>query len=87
MRSLELCTYKGCSVLELCKRSTHVTKPAGDDQAYLKEIELDDNYKCTSFLPLNRDAEILFKIATFPARDAKKFPVSEARTRGKTKRA
>jgi hypothetical protein len=87
MRSTELCTYKDCSVAPLCKRSTQNTKPAGEEQAYLKEIELDDNFKCTSFLPLHREADALFRMASFPARDTKRFPVSEARPRGKAKRS
>jgi hypothetical protein len=85
MNNLSLCTYKDCSVSLFCRRSTENTKPSGEDQAYLKEIELDDNFKCTSFVPLNRGAEALFRAASFPVRDSKKFPVNESRGRGKTK--
>jgi hypothetical protein len=87
MKSMTLCSYKDCSMAPLCQRSIQNTKPADDEQAYLKEIELDDEFKCTSFLPLHREAEALFRMASFPVRDTKKFPVSETRTRGKTKRS
>lgn len=92
MNDNRLCTYSECSISEICKRSAINTGPEVKNQSYLSEIEYDDEYKCTSFLPIHKTAEKLYRLATFPARVLKRvtLPVLGDNRRGSnahTKRA
>lgn len=75
--SLELCTYKECSVAELCKRSVLVTKPTASEDEFLKEIEFDDQSKCKLFMPISKYAEKLYRMAVVPLRDVAKAKISD----------
>jgi hypothetical protein len=76
VKDSRLCSYTDCSIAQLCKRSVLNTEPVGKDQPYLAEIEYDDDNKCTSFLPLHKTAEKLYRLATFPARVTKRVNVA-----------
>lgn len=75
--SERLCTYTDCSVAPLCKRSVLNTQPEGAKQNYLAEIVYDEDSKCTSFLPLHKTAEKLYRLAAVPARVTKRVSVAE----------
>jgi hypothetical protein len=70
-----LCNHAECSIAQLCKRFTANAVSLGKGQTYLKEIEYNEENKCTSFLPLHSTAEKLYRLATFPARASKKEAV------------
>lgn len=86
MKDNFLCSYTECSIAEMCKRSVLNSELEGKNQSYLSEIEYDDDNKCTSFLPLHKTAEKLYRLATFPVRGTKRVTVTNLgdKRRGKT---
>lgn len=76
MKDNRLCSYTECSIAEMCKRSVLNNEPDSKNQSYLSEIEFDDDHKCTSFLPLHKTAEKLYRLATFSARATKRVTVA-----------
>lgn len=70
----------------VCKRSILTTEPKAKGQSYLAQVEYDDDNKCTSFLPLHKTAEKLYRLATFPAQATRRVSVATVgdKRRGKT---
>ena len=85
MKDPALCTHTECSVAALCRRSVLNTEPKGKNQSYLSEIEYDEDFKCTTFLPIHKTAENIYKLATVPMLATRRVSVAKLCGKGRQK--